>query len=91
MEVNLQAHGIEAFHRIRGSDRNTFHHLNPDVPTDLAELERRAEECVNALYQIESEVFAVKIVKGKLAPKRPEYWPKTGPHSVAVLIRALGH
>lgn len=49
---------LNAFLRIWGNHRNTFHHVNTDIPTDTAELERRVEECINALFEIESELFA---------------------------------
>lgn len=82
---------LEAFCRIWGNDRNTFHHLNPDIPTDYQLLECRAEECVQALLEIESEIFAFDIVEGKIAPKRPEYWPMTDPQHVQVFLRLGGH
>ena len=70
---------LEAFDRTRGNDRNTFHHINPDLPTDYVVLEKRAEECVAALYTIESEIFAFDTVDGAIAPKNPQYWPREGP------------
>ena len=83
---------LDAFGRIWGNDRNTFHHLNPDIPTDHQALEARAEECVNALLAIESEIFAFDIADGgKIAPKHPEYWPRTGPEQMKVFVRLSGH
>ncbi len=81
----------DAFRRIWGNDRNTFHHLNRDVPTDCGTLEQRAEECIGALYEAESDAFACDVINGKLAPKRPEYWRKTDAEHMAVFLRALGH
>ncbi len=72
--ISLQARS--AFINIWGSDRNTFHHLNEDVVTDLPNLMQRAEECINNLYDIESEIFAYEIVNNKISPKHPIYWPK---------------
>jgi hypothetical protein len=64
---------------IVGADRNTFHHLNKDIPTDWEELERRAEECVGALHTVESEIFAYTIAQnGSVAPTHPKYWPTDG-------------
>ena len=80
-----------AFSQIWGNDRNTFHHLNDDVPSDLATLQRRAKECVDALYTIESTVFAFTVSKGALSPKHPEYWPKTGTNALATYVRLTGH
>jgi hypothetical protein len=88
----LSEKALQAFLRIWGNDRNTFHHLNPDIVTDHQALERRAEECVNALLEIESEVFAFDFVDGgKIAPKHPEYWPRTGPENMKVFLRLSGH
>jgi len=81
----------DAFLRIWGNDRNTFHHLNRDITTDRHLLEQRAEGCVEALYEAESEVFACERVGGKLVPKRPEYWTKTDPEHMSVFLRLLGH
>jgi hypothetical protein len=81
----------DAFLQIWGNDRNTFHHLNPDIPTGYQALELRAEGCVKALFQIEAEIFAFDVIEGAIAPKHPEYWPKTGPQHVGAFIRALGH
>jgi hypothetical protein len=82
---------LDAFLRIWGNDRNTFHHVNPDIPTNHTELERRPEECVNSLLEIESEVFAFDIADGKIVPKSPAYWPKTDPEHLEVFLRLSGH
>jgi hypothetical protein len=82
---------LDTFLRIWGNDRNTFHHVNRDIPTDHAELERRAEECVRSLFEIESEVFAFDIVDGKIAPKKPAYWPKLDQEHLEVFLRLSGH
>lgn len=93
----LQAKGaitkptLDAFLRIWGNDRNTFHHVNPDIPTGHTELESRAEECVNCLFKIESEVFAFDIADGKIVPKNPEYWLKSDPEHLEVFLRLNGH
>ena len=65
-----------AFETIWGSDRDTFHHLNEDVPTHRETLRQRAEDCINALFKIESEIFAFEISKGTIVPLKPIYWPK---------------
>ena len=77
---------LDAFLRIWGNDRNTFHHVNPDIPTNHTELERRPEECVNSLLEIESEVFAFDIADGKIVPKSTAYWPKTDPEHLEVFL-----
>lgn len=78
---------LDAFLRVWGNDRNTFHHINENISTDHEELERRAEECLNALLEIESEVFAFEISDGKLVPKNLAYWPKSDPDHVNVFLR----
>ena len=93
----LQANGdissgaMEAFLRIWGNDRNTFHHLNEDIPTDYNELVRRGESCVQALLAIESELFAFGISEGRIVPTHPIYWPKSDPEHVDVFLRLSGH
>ena len=73
----------DAFNAVHGKDRNDFHHLNRNVEQDARQLERRALECLNAIYSIESELFAYDLVDGKIVPKHPKYWPaKDGQLSV---------
>ncbi len=79
---------LNAFLHIWGNDRNTFHHVNTDIPTDSAELERRAEECINALFEIESELFAYTSEDGRIIPKIEAYWPKVDHEHLAVFLRA---
>jgi hypothetical protein len=71
--------------------RNDFHHLNKDVLQEYQQLETRAEQCINYLHRIESEVFAYSFSDepGKLALKKPEYWPSDGPGLARVGIRQL--
>ena len=69
--------------------RNDFHHLNKQVPEGYQDLETRAEQCVNHLHIVESEVFAYSFgdEPGKLTLRMPEYWPSGGPGSARVGIR----
>jgi hypothetical protein len=77
-----------AFLRIRGDDRNDFHHLNKEVPTEAVKLEQRAEECVRDLYEIESEIFGCDIsLQGIVTPRRPKYWRKVGENMMQVFMR----
>jgi hypothetical protein len=87
----ISPEALSAFLRIWGNDRNTFHHLNQDVPTDHTELGRRAEECVQSLLAIESELFAYEINEGRLVPKNSIYWPKSDAEHVDVFLRLSGH
>ena len=68
-----------AFRQIIGrphEDRNDFHHLNADVEQDYFKLEARALECIEALYVIESEVFAFQLNVGRIIPTHSRYWPQ---------------
>ena len=72
------------------TDRNDFHHLNKEVEQDFLKLEARAEECVNHLHTIESEVFAYSVDKpGKLSLRTPGYWPAGGEGLAQVNLRQL--
>ena len=71
--------------------RNDFHHLNKQVPQAHQELEMRAEQCVNHLNVIGSEVFAYFFSDepGKLTLKTPEYWPLSGSSLAQISLRQL--
>ena len=70
--------------------RNAFHHLNRDVPQQYNELQARAEQCINHLHTIESEVFAYSIeVPGEMTFHKPEYWLFAGPGLAQGRIRQL--
>ena len=83
--ISAEARG--AFKKIWSDDRNIYHHLNENIETDPERLEGRAEECVNALCEIESELFAFDIVEGAISPKRPEYWPKVEENMMMAFLR----
>ena len=87
----ISAGALDAFFRIWGNDRNTFHYLNEDVPTNYSDLERRAEECVKSLFEIESELFAFGISEGRIVPTHPIYWPKSDAEHTNVFLRLSGH
>ncbi len=78
---------LGAFDCIEGGDRDDFHHLNKGIPTQLEKLEKRAEECVTALYEIESELFGFDFASGSLVPPQRQYWPEDGKY-VKVYLRA---
>lgn len=72
------------------ADRNDFHHLNKQVEQQYAKLEARAEECVNHLNTIESEVFAYSFEQpGQVSLRTPEYWPSGGEGLAQVNLRQL--
>ena len=69
------------------SDRNDFHHLNTAVEQEHTKLETRAEECMNMLHRIESDVFAHTFDNGQVVLARPERWPAAGEGLVRIQLR----
>ncbi len=68
--------------------RNDFHHLNPQVQTDLQQLERKALENVQNLALIERELFGFQIDAGQLIPMRPKLWDVgSGVGTISVFLR----
>jgi hypothetical protein len=55
-------------------DRNAYHHLKQTIEQEFTALEARAEECINNLHVIESDVFAFSFDTGVVKPERPERW-----------------
>jgi len=73
--ISLDAY--RAFKLIEGGDRNDYHHLNSTIETDGEKLELRAGECLQALYQVQVEVFAFSVGEGgTMIPANPKYWPR---------------
>jgi uncharacterized protein YutE (UPF0331/DUF86 family) len=58
--------------------RNSYHHLNNDVSSELEELRVLSREKIEKLKSIESEIFSFTHDKGTLIPDNPRYWRKTG-------------
>ena len=77
----------DAFDTVHSDDRDAFHHLNNNIEQDHEKLERRALECLDALYTVESEVFAYDFHEGRIKPKNEKYWPKEGEDSLLVNVR----
>ena len=71
--------------------RNDFHHLNRDVPQEYDQLQLRAEQCINHLHTIESEIFAYSFSDqpGNVALENPEYWPSHAAGMAQVHLRQL--
>lgn len=69
-------------------DRNDYHHMNSTVPSDMLRLVTRAKECMDALYRIESELFATDFSSGKLTPRNPIYWTFTSTGDVQAFIKS---
>ena len=67
---------IETLERV-WENRNDYHHLNPDVPTQKEKLREIAKAKIVALLDVESKVFAFEWVGGALRRIHPEYWLET--------------
>jgi hypothetical protein len=67
---------IETLERV-WKNRNDYHHLNPDVPTQKEKLREIAKDKIVALLDVESKVFAFEWVDGAIKRTHPEYWLET--------------
>lgn len=67
---------IETLERIWGN-RNDYHHLNPDVPTQKEKLIEIAKDKIVALLDVESKIFAFEWVDGAIKRTHPKYWLET--------------
>ncbi len=54
--------------------RHDYHHLKPEVPTEITKLKDIAKGKIIALHRVESEVFAFKMINGAIEPKYSKYW-----------------
>ncbi|MCA9403931.1 MAG: hypothetical protein KC897_09135 [Candidatus Omnitrophica bacterium] len=54
--------------------RHDYHHLNSSIAKDLHDLESIAKSKLNALHQIQSEIFRFNIRDGAIVPTHPKYW-----------------
>jgi hypothetical protein len=70
-------------------NRDDYHHLNPEIETNLKELENIAFDKILCLKNIEAEIFAFSIDDGKLIPKYPKYW-SIGQDGIAQVMLRLG-
>lgn len=83
----ISAECVRAFHSISGMQRDDFHHMNPEVPTDWRVLETLAKKALNDLSVVEREIFAFQFEAGRLVPKHPQYWDATPKGTVSVFLR----
>ena len=67
--------------------RHDYHHLNPAIVTERAELEEVAFSKIRSLAEMESWVFAYTLHQGAVRPERPQYWPKTEDGKLEVFLR----
>jgi hypothetical protein len=70
-------------------NRDDYHHLNPEIETNLKELETIALNKILCLKEIEAEIFAFSFDDGKLIPKYPKYW-SVGQDGIAQVMLRLG-
>lgn len=55
--------------------RDTYHHLNNSIATEIERLEQIAQEKAKLIALIEAEVFSFSLdPEGRLLPKNPKYW-----------------
>lgn len=93
----ITAATFAALGRIRGprkgkEDRNIYHHLDENIELDPVKLEARAEQCLVALHEIESDVFGFSVNGGRIVLKNAKYWevdPAT--NLVRVMVRCEGY
>jgi len=70
----IQPNCSELFKEI-WKDRNNYHHLNPEIPTERNKLQDIAKSKIITLHKIESKVFDFTWTKdGAISPRYPIYW-----------------
>ena len=85
--ISPESHaGFVAIHGT-GRDRNDFHHMNPIIEQDPVELERRAFECIEALYTIESDVFGFDMADGVPVLRDKDYFELASPTETFIYFR----
>ena len=81
----LTAETIVASESIWGSFRNDVHHMNPTVASiPFRDLAKRN---LQALAQVEGEVFGADYHNGALVPRQPKYWDVRDDGTVEVFLR----
>jgi len=70
----IQPNCSELFKEI-WEDRNNYHHLNPEIPTERSKLQDIAKSKIITLHKIESKVFDFTWTRdGAISPRYPKYW-----------------
>jgi len=67
--------------------RHDYHHLNPNVAIERAELEALGLERIRTLAEMEKWVFEYTVHEGKLRPKRNQYWTQLEGGKLEVFLR----
>jgi len=73
LKDNIHPDWIKMLKRV-WKNRNDYHHLNPDVPTEEEKLKEIAKDKIVSLLDVESKVFAFEWVDGRIKRTYPEYW-----------------
>ena len=68
-------------------NRDDYHHLNAEVPTDKEKLQDISKSKMVALGAVEAEVFEFELVGGAVKPKYPQYWPTNPDGLLEVFLR----
>ena len=63
---------VQAYGRIYGSERNHFHHMNPEVAG--LDVEQMARANITDLALIEREIFGHSLREGMIVPHQRKYW-----------------
>jgi len=73
LKDKIPPHWIKMLKRV-WKNRNDYHHLNPDVPTQKENLKEIAKDKIVTVLDVESKVFAFEWVDGRIKRTHPEYW-----------------
>ncbi len=84
-EQKISPRAFRQFRMILDNERNSFHHMNSDVPTTPSRLKEMALECVEALYSIEGAFLDVGS-GGRLHVQDYELWDVRKDGSVSVYM-----
>jgi hypothetical protein len=68
-------------------NRDDYHHLNQNIETERAKLEKISYEKIFLLKEIESEIFKFSTKDGKLIPKNKKYWQLQKDGTVPVFLK----
>ena len=69
----ITARAFKHFRRILEHKRNSFHHMNQDIPIGPEALRKMAFECVESLYSIEGAFLGV-VHSGRVHVRDKELW-----------------
>ena len=70
------------------AQRDDYHHINPNIETDIKILENIAYKKILLLRRIESEVFKFSLTnKGELIPENKKYWKLQKDGTIPVYLK----